>query len=113
MQAHYHKPTEISSYNNEQTLTLEYNKDGLEIHTTGINTITTGTVGNTTIGIDQPLSLNLKEENQMEIIQGTSILFGVTVGVIILLIALKVDKWLNQRYQADYDEKIKETKSNK
>ena len=49
----------------------------------------------------------------MEIIQGTSILAGVVVGLVLALIGNIIDQKLNQRHQPDYHNDIKEEEKNK
>ena len=78
----------------------EFNQDGLLILSTGTtDTMATGTAGTTiTISDHQQSSLRDNQINEdMEIIQGTSILFGVVVGLVIALIANLLDQRLNRK----------------
>ena len=75
----------------------------------------TGTVGATlVVSPVQQSSLKDNQTNEdMEIIQGTSILSGVVVGLVIALIANLLDKKLNRNFQPDYEEEVQEeTKTN-
>ena len=95
-----------TDYEGVVTPTLGYNQDGLLTLSTGImDTTVTGTVGTTT---DSTLQQSSLKDNEMEIIQGTSILSGVVVGLVIALIANLADQRLNRNFQPDYDEEIQE-----
>ena len=38
----------------------------------------------------------------------TSLPFGIIVGVLLLSAGIKADRWLNQRFQPDYEEEVDE-----